>query len=319
MAEGKWISDLNGDTPLVDAARRVLAIRLEVVRDFLGLAVREPDKDPEYVHQLRVGTRRAGAAVEIFALCLSDRVYTNVRRQLRRIRRAAGEARDWDVFLMELASEEHKKKGRQRPGLDFLIGYALGQRVIAQAHLEEASPDYPFGFERLLSETVSGVHKPHYDPGTRTLLDLAGPLLHGLLTDVEVAAAGDLTDYAKLHRVRILGKRLRYAMEVFADCFAPAFREQLYPAVEEMQDILGLANDSFVASQRLEGLRAKLQATQPGDWKRFKPGIEGLLKFHHERLPKERESFQVSWERWQGTGGEFAFRSLLKTLQPTGS
>src|SRR5215831_7032142 len=99
MAEGKWISDLAAETPLVDAARRVLSIRLEVVRDWLGLALREPDKDPEHVHQLRVGTRRAGAALEIFAPCLPEKVYDAARRHLRRLRRAAGAARDWDVFL----------------------------------------------------------------------------------------------------------------------------------------------------------------------------------------------------------------------------
>src|SRR5207244_2764377 len=95
-ANGKWISGLSASTPLVDAARRVLTIRLEVVRDYLSLALREPDKDPEYVHQLRVGTRRAGAAVEIFSLCLSGKAYKAARKQLRRLRRAAGEARDWD-------------------------------------------------------------------------------------------------------------------------------------------------------------------------------------------------------------------------------
>src|SRR2546425_13053533 len=97
MAEGKWISNLNATTPLVDAARRVLAIRLEVVRDNLGLALREPDKDPEHVHQLRVSTRRAGAAVEIFALCLPDKGYTAAPRQLPRIRPGAGSARDLDM------------------------------------------------------------------------------------------------------------------------------------------------------------------------------------------------------------------------------
>ena len=46
---------------------------------------------------------------------------------------------------------------------------------------------------------------------------------------------------------RIGAARLRYAMEVFADCFPPPFREVLYPMVEEMQEILGRANDSQVA------------------------------------------------------------------------
>src|SRR5919202_521205 len=123
---GKWISDLTGETPVVDAARRALAVRLEAVRDHLGLALRQPDKDPEHVHQLRVATRRAGAVVEIFALCLPGRVYTEVRKQLRRIRRAAGAARDWDVFLAGLAEQRAQGKRSHRAGLEFLSGYALG-------------------------------------------------------------------------------------------------------------------------------------------------------------------------------------------------
>src|SRR6516225_12407109 len=120
MAEGKWIHDLTPDTPLPDAARRVLAVRLEVVRDYLPRALHHWEKDPENVHQLRVGTRRAGAAVEIFADCLTEKAYRRARRKLRRIRRAAGEARDWDVFLEDMAEREKHQLEKQRHGLDFL-------------------------------------------------------------------------------------------------------------------------------------------------------------------------------------------------------
>src|SRR5262249_4238185 len=144
-----------------------------------------------------------------------------------------------DVFLLALARDKEECKPRHRPGLDFLTAYTLAQRVGAQAHLDAACPDYPFSFERLLAQTVASVQKPRYDPGTRTLRDLAGPLLLGLVKDLDQAMDRDLGDYIHLHRVRILGKRLRYAMEVFAACFEPAFREQLYPLVEEMQEILG--------------------------------------------------------------------------------
>ena len=57
MAEGKWIADLTAATPIADAARRVLALRLELVRDVLPAAQHRADKDPEHVHQLRVATR----------------------------------------------------------------------------------------------------------------------------------------------------------------------------------------------------------------------------------------------------------------------
>src|SRR2546429_359792 len=98
MANGKWIKGLKAQTPLAEAARRVLEVRLGVVRTRLLLAVREPDKDPEHVHQLRVGTRRAGAAVEIFEPCLRGKCYRRARKALKKLRRAAAAARDCDVF-----------------------------------------------------------------------------------------------------------------------------------------------------------------------------------------------------------------------------
>jgi CHAD domain-containing protein len=318
-AGGKWIAGLDASTPLADAARHVLTLRLEVVRDYLGLALREPDRDPEYVHQLRVGTRRAGAAVEIFSLCLPDKDYKAARKRLKRLRRAAGEARDWDVFLLSLAEPARKRNSRHRAGLDFLTGYALAQRTAAQTHLEDASPDYPFAFNRFLADTIAAVDNSAEDKHPQTLIDLAAPHLSALLSDLEQAAGADLSDYSCLHRVRIFGKRLRYAMEVFADCFPPAFRNKFYPDVEEMQDILGRANDSHVASERLHALCAKIQTARPEDWKRFHSGIENLLQYHLQRLPEERQHFLDWWRRWQRSGRKAAFTALLRGVKAAAS
>jgi CHAD domain-containing protein len=310
MAEGKWITALRPGTPVADAARRVLGIRLGIVRDYLGLALREPEKDPEYVHQLRVGTRRSGAALRMFAGSLPDKVFREARKQLRRLRRAAGEARDWDVFLESLKAHHHQHPARHRAGIDFLTGYATAHRVAAQSHLHEASPDYPYAYERLLADVLAGVGEPA--PGPHMLRDLAPPMFSGLLETLDQAAAADLQDYANLHQVRIAGKRLRYAMEVLVDCFAPAFRHEFYPAVEEMQEILGRANDSHVAGGRLAALRDYLKAARPADWKRYKTGIEGLLTYHQRRLPEERQHFEEWWKHWRRLGGQSAMLALLK-------
>jgi CHAD domain-containing protein len=316
MADGKWIPDLEATTPLADAARHVLTVRLEAVRDYLPLALHRSDKDPEHVHQLRVATRRAAAALDIFTCCLPDKVHKAARRQLRQIRRAAGEARDWDVFLLALNDWARQQKTSHRPGLDFLIGYAVGQRVTAQAQLEMANREFPFAFDRFVAETVVAVHRPRTCPEVRTLLDLARPRLTRLLGELDQAAGRDLENYDNLHQVRIAGKRLRYSMEVFADCFAPPFRESLYPAVEEMQDILGRANDSHVAAQRLAGLRERLRALVPGGWRRYKAGIEGLLHYHQQRLPEERQRFLGWWVRWRESGAEEALAQLVKPPEP---
>jgi CHAD domain-containing protein len=283
-----------------------------VVRDYLQHALYEADKDPEYVHQLRVGTRRAGAALEIFASCLPEKTHEAARKRLRRLRRAAGAARDWDVFLISLQDWRGGRAEAEQAGLDGLLGYALAQRLVAQAQLAAPGPGQALDFERLMAETVAAVREPRVELGSRALLDLARPLLAGRLRALDEAAAQDLHDYARLHQVRIAGKRLRYAMEVFADCFATPFRERLYPAVEEMQDILGRASDSHVAALRLTELRDRLRKRAPMEWKRLRPGVEALLRHHQRRLPQERRRFLKWWRRWQEAGGEAAFAALLK-------
>jgi CHAD domain-containing protein len=311
MREGKWISDLTARAPLEDAARHVLTVRLEVVQQYLPLALREADKDPEHVHQLRVATRRARAALDIFEPCLTAKCSKAAKKHLRKIRRAAGAARDWDVFLEHLQGLP-KPVPRRRPGLDLLLGYALGQRAVAQADLEKIGADkYPFTFDRVFAETVACV-RPADDPKLRTFIDLAQPLLSGIAGELDQAAAGNLDDYAHLHQVRIIGKRLRYALEVFADCFAAPLRATVYPAVEEMQEILGTANDSHVAVGRLDGVLAQIGRLPDPAARRLRPGVAALHKTHQERLPQQVDLFRTWWSRWQSEGGE-TLRGLLQT------
>jgi CHAD domain-containing protein len=311
MAEGKWISGLTADTPVHDAARRAILVRLDVVRHYLPLAVEEAEKDPEHIHQLRVGTRRAGAALDIFQVCFDEKDYATIRKALRSIRRAAGTARDWDVFLIQLSSHRVKLPAKQQYGLDFLFGHAFANRCQAQEHLLETSPAPHFEFDRVIAQAVAAVHKPDHSASGKTLGEMAIPTLAGLLREFEDAAACDLNDYDKLHRVRIVGKRLRYAMEIFADCFLAEFREVHYAAVEEMQEILGNANDCHVGIQRLNALQEILAAQWPHQARRYHSGIEGLLKHYQEELPKHRQQFIDWWNNWQQSGRE---QQLVKIL-----
>jgi CHAD domain-containing protein len=69
MADGKWIEGLSPDMEVPHAARAVIVARFQVVRHCLPLAVEKSLEDTEYVHQLRVSTRRAAAALRVFADC----------------------------------------------------------------------------------------------------------------------------------------------------------------------------------------------------------------------------------------------------------
>jgi CHAD domain-containing protein len=308
MADSKWISDLAGEMPLAVAARRVLQVRLEAVAERLPDALFRSDEDLEHVHQLRVSTRRAGAAVRIFQACLPAKTHKEIRKTLKKVRRAAGEARDWDVFVAALAARRKRAPREQQPGLDFLLGYGQSERSLAQCHLTELEELANGEYATVVRTVIADVSEPAAE---ETFRQQAIPLLSALLGELDAAATQDLENYEHLHAIRILGKQLRYAMEVFAACFAPEFREKLYPAVEDMQDILGLANDSFVAGQRLTAIRDRLERTQKAAWPKYRPGLEALLRYHQQRLPSQRRKFIKWWQSWQSSGLEERLEKML--------
>lgn len=296
MADAKWISGLTSSTPVCVAARRALSVRLRSVQERIRPAVKEAEKDIEHVHRLRVATRRARAAVDLFADSLPDDVYKRLRKHLRRLRRAAGAARDCDVFLTMVEERVKRAAARDVAGLHWLAGQASAARSLAQTELVEVCKTYGPDFDRVVKDAVQALQRHGSEA---PLVEVARPELSTLLESLERAAAGDVTDYDQLHEVRICGKRLRYAMEIFAGCFAGDFRKSLYPLVNEMQEILGSANDSHVAAQRLAEMREQAQTSWPSLWRAWKPGAGKLLHFHERQLVAKRQEFLRFWARWQ--------------------
>lgn len=308
MSKGKWFDELSPSTPLNDAARRVISLRLEVIRDHLSLALQKPEKDPEYVHQVRVGTRRAGAAIKVFSDCFPKKPLRQARKRIRDLRRAAGGARDWDVFLINLRRSAAELGEEYRSGLDFLYGFATGQRLRAQQELDAAFPNFPFSFDRFLAETSAAIRKRQ----ETTLGELAAVAVPQAVDDLNEALAGDLQAYDLLHVARLMGKRLRYAMEIFSGCFEPEFRKSLYPQVVQMQGILGDANDAHVAIPRFANLLARLKPMLPRDWRRYAPLLEHQLETQQRALPEHRQRFNEWLARWRQIGGAAAFTRLLR-------
>ena len=61
----KWIEAAPDDL-IAEVAVRSLQSRLEPVQDYVVLAANKPDKDAEYVHQMRVWSRRAVARARAY-------------------------------------------------------------------------------------------------------------------------------------------------------------------------------------------------------------------------------------------------------------
>ncbi len=313
MVDGKWIDGLTPDMPAESAASAVLSARLASVAHHLPLAVEKAAEDVEHVHQLRVATRRAGAALTIFRSLLPNKVHKRAKVVLRVLRRAAGEARDWDVFLETLTSSESLKEAHARPATDLLTGYGLGQRAPAQATLTAVAAEQSCEFAEVRDNLSSEVRPPD-SPQSLALFGAAS--LPTLFSEFATLVRSSPTDANELHQLRIIGKRLRYTMEVFSVCYAASFRESLYPTVERAQSILGVVQDGYVALERLDSIQARLRAAHPVTAKRVKSGLLGLSAEIRTRIASERRAYR-RWERdWRKlTQAHSTLELLIPTLR----
>src|SRR5262249_48617095 len=98
-------------------------------------------------------------------------------------------------------------------------------------------------FRRRMKKLVAKTRWRSADAPAPTSLAAAQAGLQPLAAAFFTASEGDFENILALHEFRIAGKKLRYAMEVFAAAFAPTFRRELYPLVEELQEKLGVLND----------------------------------------------------------------------------
>jgi CHAD domain-containing protein len=298
LAEGKWVADLRPDLAVSEAARIALSARLEVVRQYLPVAAASAAEDIEHIHHLRVSTRRASAALNQFAISLPQKRLRSAKKLLRSIRRAAGQARDWDVFHTMLVALDLAHEREVAPARHLLFGYTAARRMDAQELIASKAPKWSTRLERRIDDVLAHLRAPS-DGEPSVLADLALTRLQELMLALHTATDPVPSDNEGLHRARIAGKRLRYAMELYVDCFRAPFREELYPLIEEMQEILGQLNDNHVASRHLLAVREHLRAFHPAEWPEFEPSAEGLFQSCRQRLLDAQARFEAWLPRWR--------------------
>jgi hypothetical protein len=90
---GRWVED---PAFCRYGAGKILALTEDLTAEFSGVRER---KDLEYIHRLRVATRRLRAGLRTFRGCAGKERVRRVRRALRRAAAALGAARDLDVQI----------------------------------------------------------------------------------------------------------------------------------------------------------------------------------------------------------------------------
>ncbi|KYC41823.1 metal-binding protein [Scytonema hofmannii PCC 7110] len=245
------------------------------------------DKDPEALHQMRVGMRRLRTAVTRFAPAL-DLPKAASDKNIGKIARSLGNLRDLDVLketLENLYRSRLPRKEQER--LQTALGVLGEQREGALSDVKVTLKDERY--KSLKEKLQEWLEEPTYQPLAsmaieQVLPDLLLPeigefLLHPgwligtQLQETEIVISKDLKaakveqqlaeNGETLHSLRKQAKRLRYQMELFTDIYDEPYTAYM-EEIKSIQEILGGMQDSVVLAEWLaHALKSDVQSQFP--------------------------------------------------------
>ncbi|MCU0308884.1 MAG: CHAD domain-containing protein [Chloroflexi bacterium] len=305
--------EVPADLILEPADSLALAARKILARQAFLMNAHRPGtlagKDPEALHDLRVASRRARAALRLLRSALPPERMELWRGELRWLGERSGVARDLDVFLDRL-KRQLREVGAEPDVRRVLVGEPQAERRKARAALGLAleSP-------RVATLVRELLEVPEPPPELREGVWAEGSarrLAPGLIrTPMRRLRAWrrrrpDWLTARELHAIRIAGKRARYALEFFADLLGGDLRVHLKELVA-LQNCLGAHQDAVVAMARLGDLSRHRAAS--GGTPEELATLAALVRLEREAMAARRHEFVELGPRLFDLAGSIA-RSL---------
>lgn len=279
-------------------------------------------RDIEFIHRMRVASRRLRSALTLFEDCFAPKEFKTYSRDVRKVTRALGWARDLDVQLDLLAQVMPQLSApKLTPGLRRLQLRLHQQRSAAQQDIVGAMKTLQqddtlaklANWSASFHELSDGVYM--FSPA---LFELAFSGINLRLRELLAHAAyiQDEANVAELHAMRISAKRLRYTMEAFADLYGSNLKPFINQ-VRRFQDVLGEIHDADVwialIPRFIQEERERIEVYFGNDrpLRRLLPGLEA---FKANRSEKRKADYQRFLEMWQQAEQEQVWGELLKLI-----
>jgi triphosphatase len=240
---------LRPDRTHQDAARRIVGHGVhQVLANATGAALGD---DLEYVHQARVALRRTRSALRVLGVARS--ADDPIARDLRWMADCFGAVRDWDVLLTQsLPALRKASADGEQAQWDRVMERAQARRQRQQLRLRAtlASAAFARAAVRLLrwAEEPPAAAAAHLTHQARRAIERGHERL--------AAAARDLAKLSPQgrHRLRILAKRQRYALELLSPLLDHGASARTLRQLSRLQQLLGEINDVHVAVSMLPSL-----------------------------------------------------------------
>jgi CHAD domain-containing protein len=252
--------------------------KLEACLDFSA-----SESPVEAVHALRVASRRLRAFAMVFRGLLGAKTLSRLERGLKRVTKAAGAMRDWDVQSMLVEARlAGAASDLERACLEQLLEQFAAERRRARQHAEKRLRKLDAqllraAVERALEEAVSGLPPGASQPA------YARELLERLIENAadRVPPQTGSEDVEQLHRLRISIKQLRYALELFEPLLGPGY-DALHQRATSLQELLGTHRDLTVLAEGVQRRADELEQNQ-------RHTLAAGLRIVHEAFAAQRQ------------------------------
>ncbi len=251
MAKAREIPALDCDGGAAEGIRRILLTRLEEVCEFREQAL--DFSDIKGVHDMRVASRRLRSAARDFAPYLRKGRLDDAVAALRELADTLGGVRDLDVAIHALEKLADEAPPEVAEGVRLIAGEKDARRGKARARLaDDLTAEAVEDLRQSFSRAVEGATRVRKKKGEG---EATGPGFRAVAREVSLRLWAELSKRSSalrrpfktkpLHKMRITAKRLRYALELFAQCWGETLKG-FAEEIAEMQGALGNLHDCDV-------------------------------------------------------------------------
>lgn len=301
-----------------EAMRRILLRLLDTLEANVEGA--KADLDSEFLHDLRVATRRTRSALSQVKGALPDLVVDDFKQRFGWLGQVTGPTRDLDVFILDFSRYRASLPQELQPDLDPLLPFLQGQQKLAQQALKRKlmSPH----FRRLLKDWRQYLEGPlvrDYLPGDNESLpikSLADARIWRMYRRVvkEGRAITDTSPASDLHELRKRCKKLRYMLEFFQALYPGKRIRSLIKQLKQLLDNLGQFQDLHVQAEALRGFGVAMQQGKQ-EQPRVLLAIGALVGDLLARQQGARSEFAGRFSDFDTAQQDDLYRQLFRTAE----
>jgi CHAD domain-containing protein len=284
----------------------VLGNSLESVSNTLTLAATLWKDDPEHVHQLRVSSRRALAAFQLFSDFIPATDKKWFTKRLKVILRSVGKARDLDVLIQKqlpkcgLAADRLGKIWRKQRR-SYQTSIIRVQKKMQKKDCLKTRTRSLISDLRKSNEDVCELGKQRCGDWARTRVPVTCRRYF--------AAIPAKPDTDSLHRLRILTKRFRYTLDILQSALHNTEISEARAALEQLQKQLGTLQDHVIARKQFQNSLKSLKSI------RDQKLVQRLIKKGDRKIAERVDQFRLESDSNACEQLKFCIEAVMSLLK----